>query len=549
MSQLSDYIKQARTAGLSDTAITDELKKTGWDDLNITNGFAELSTGPEIVSAPLDIYQELASTGQSKTFWQKFKLPAIIGGAVVILGAGSYFAYAYYFNNPQRILQQAISNMSKVASGHVKFEATISEKIPESENSENGNFLDLFGVKNFSISMKGDGDYVAKADAYDYDGTITVSTKIFGTNISVDIEAKKIGEDYFIKIADSPLSQILGEEGFTSEWIKFNQESLKKMVEEEGSDISSFDINDEQIKMLQEAAKGYNYVKVDKNLGTEEVSGKKTLHYQMAFDKQGLKGYLNKVLDLVTAEIEELNQEDKELFYSIMAGYIDNTDITSEMWIGKSDKLIYRSVLNLQMPSFFGLTNAMGGIGDEIEGDNFANKQKRVELLNNSFSKAEKTMKFNITVDSTDFNKKVEIKEPTEAVDFVELFGSARSKSRDAKRIADIKQIMTALEMSYADLNGYPISGTPVILGKGNFSAIGNTGFAASTVAFTTIYMSQVPVNPVPGGSNYVYCSATTEQPNQCASSGESYIITFQLENTTGGLSTGQHRATSMGIE
>nr|MCU0680131.1 prepilin-type N-terminal cleavage/methylation domain-containing protein [Planctomycetota bacterium] len=35
---------------------------------------------------------------------------------------------------------------------------------------------------------------------------------------------------------------------------------------------------------------------------------------------------------------------------------------------------------------------------------------------------------------------------------------SAREKARDAKRIADIKQLRTALELYYNDANGYPPS-------------------------------------------------------------------------------------------
>ncbi|MCF7820369.1 MAG: prepilin-type N-terminal cleavage/methylation domain-containing protein, partial [Candidatus Pacebacteria bacterium] len=39
----------------------------------------------------------------------------------------------------------------------------------------------------------------------------------------------------------------------------------------------------------------------------------------------------------------------------------------------------------------------------------------------------------------------------------VVALNSARQKSRDAKRVADIKQIQTALELYYNDNNGYPL--------------------------------------------------------------------------------------------
>ncbi|MFH0972699.1 MAG: prepilin-type N-terminal cleavage/methylation domain-containing protein, partial [Patescibacteria group bacterium] len=54
---------------------------------------------------------------------------------------------------------------------------------------------------------------------------------------------------------------------------------------------------------------------------------------------------------------------------------------------------------------------------------------------------------------------------------------NARQKSRDARRVSDIKQIQTALELYYNDANGYPSS----IASGGAISYSGTT------------YMSVVP--------------------------------------------------------
>ena len=39
----------------------------------------------------------------------------------------------------------------------------------------------------------------------------------------------------------------------------------------------------------------------------------------------------------------------------------------------------------------------------------------------------------------------------------VVALNNARQKSRDAKRVADVKQIQTALELFYNDCGGYPV--------------------------------------------------------------------------------------------
>ena len=75
--------------------------------------------------------------------------------------------------------------------------------------------------------------------------------------------------------------------------------------------------------------------------------------------------------------------------------------------------------------------------------------------------------------------------------------GNARTKARDAKRLADIKQISTALELYYADYGIYPTIITP-----GN-SLVSPDG--------TKTYMSSIPNNPTPRNdgtcstNNYVY--------------------------------------------
>lgn len=102
---------------------------------------------------------------------------------------------------------------------------------------------------------------------------------------------------------------------------------------------------------------------------------------------------------------------------------------------------------------------------------------------------------------------------------------SARQKSRDAKRVSDVKQIQTALELYFADQNGYP-SGSAVVLGGASTKTLSSTnGFAASAAG--TTYMGLVPANATPGGADYSYTQT---------GSGAGYTLTFTLEDDTGSL-------------
>lgn len=105
----------------------------------------------------------------------------------------------------------------------------------------------------------------------------------------------------------------------------------------------------------------------------------------------------------------------------------------------------------------------------------------------------------------------------------VVALGNARQKARDARRLSDLKQLQTALELYYTDQTAYPTqSGT---LGSGNWACLNSTGFAATACA--SPYMGQVPADPLTAQS-YVYTAASS-----------SYTVTATLETTVNGLSGG----------
>lgn len=117
---------------------------------------------------------------------------------------------------------------------------------------------------------------------------------------------------------------------------------------------------------------------------------------------------------------------------------------------------------------------------------------------------------------------------------------NARQKSRDAKRVADIKQVQTALELYYNDQNSYPLTSTNCvagILGGADCTTLSSTN-GLDGVAGGTTYMGLVPSNPTPNGTAYTYTGSAS-----------TYAITFTLESATGGLPAGLHTASQNGIQ
>jgi prepilin-type N-terminal cleavage/methylation domain-containing protein len=122
---------------------------------------------------------------------------------------------------------------------------------------------------------------------------------------------------------------------------------------------------------------------------------------------------------------------------------------------------------------------------------------------------------------------------------------SARSKSRDAKRLADIRQFASAMELYFNDQNTYPTTATAGLLVPGQILGYPN---------ITPTYIGLIPSAPSPqdgtctgavNGGNAYYMYANNNGANLVTG----YTITFCLGAVTGGYSAGPHTLTPAGIQ
>lgn len=116
----------------------------------------------------------------------------------------------------------------------------------------------------------------------------------------------------------------------------------------------------------------------------------------------------------------------------------------------------------------------------------------------------------------------------------VVALGNARKKANDAKRLSDIRQIQTALELHYTDNNKYPSPLDKATVGTGDFACLNSQGFGASGCA--SAYMPSVPKDP--GSGMYRYSSVD----------GSTYTLTAALEAGGGGFKAGEVKATPSGM-
>ena len=119
---------------------------------------------------------------------------------------------------------------------------------------------------------------------------------------------------------------------------------------------------------------------------------------------------------------------------------------------------------------------------------------------------------------------------------------TARAKGRDGRRIADVRQIQTALELYLNDQSSYP-SGSATVLDGEHLCSPG--GWAASCGAGETDLISTTAA-PTPAESN---CTSTNSYTYAQTGSGAGYTLTFCLGGPTGGIIAGTHTATQQGIQ
>lgn len=152
----------------------------------------------------------------------------------------------------------------------------------------------------------------------------------------------------------------------------------------------------------------------------------------------------------------------------------------------------------------------------------------------------------------------VELLVVTAIIAFVVVFAAlavnaARSKQRDASRLANVRILQSALEDYFNSANAYP-DGQLLALGDAAQSAcLGSDGFAGDCSTADSTYLRVVPRIYEDGLEGVVTCGEPSHRAfcYTVLNDGESYVIHFELENALAqiGLQSGVNCATPDGME
>lgn len=130
---------------------------------------------------------------------------------------------------------------------------------------------------------------------------------------------------------------------------------------------------------------------------------------------------------------------------------------------------------------------------------------------------------------------------------------AARSKQRDATRIANIRQIQSALEDYFNETNRYPTGEFLPLGDAGQSACLSVSGLRADCSAESAVFLRYVPPTYADGLDGLVACGDPARDAfcYTQRQEGDDYVIHFELENALSvvGLQKGINCATPDGME
>jgi len=391
--EILNYIKQAREHGLSEKEIKQNLLDVGWEpgkveetfvfaklpgqaaepkpqelvqpaqvnqpaQVQATAGHPAMPTiAPRITTTPSAATSALAAqtaTADSQFAVQPAKKSSaalVIGIILVILaglGVGGYFAYGYYFPNPQRVWQKALLNTvngGKIFT--VDFDLSFTDPVNPPASQPNKGSLDFSGNMYVNAS---------KADAIEFDNKLNFKLDAAGVSYNKSLESMLKNQTLYVDL--SSISEIAIITGQPLHWIKIDYKGLQNYA----SSTSGFNMDKQkalQDKITADVKTQWQkepFVTANKLLGSDTISGVATYHLQNQFDKNAFVDFtiaLAGDIDKETGSSSPVSISDKDK-QDFKDGLNKITFKTFETWVGKKDSQIYKISLDILAPSAVG---------------------------------------------------------------------------------------------------------------------------------------------------------------------------------------------------
>ncbi len=412
---LRKYLLQELNKKKSSEEIKQAMLSGGWPEQIIDESLQELKT-------------ELALMPKKSGMNSLLLLSICI---FCIIGAGSFLAYIYIFNTPENMLNRMENNLEMVKSYSYKgsLSATVTANDPSTDTvsflkplQQVETALGANSVYDMSIGIDGQWDKTLKENQK---SAATISLHYKPANdaeVNAGLEMRAINKSLYLKVNKIPdLPEMNGLGVLQNQWIKLDSSAARSVypfgsefaMATDSAEITKIKENKEKIK--QTYAK-HKFIVFDKTVSTETVNSVETKHYSFSIDKKKLKEFYLEFFAMLTDS--KINESETDYF-----DYVKS--INGEIWVGKADTLPYKLKLALTMSS---------------------DQQKT-------------SVQLNTEVEFKDYNKPINITEPTDAKSIDDLrsqvlesglagTSSLYAKARDSKRLSDLTALRNAIDAS-----------------------------------------------------------------------------------------------------
>lgn len=377
---------------------------------------------------------------------------------------------------------------------------------------------DAANPASFAVVSVNGSESMGTSPAQPYDFGTMQFTKIGRDTTYISYTASPIVQTILSGFAGQDLAPIISK--YTSgQWVTIDKSSFANI-----SDMlfgyTSKDFNTQRIeqvqniptltpgqtqKILKTLSQTTALSVVYKNL--ENVDGVPAYHLQIVVRKQGLVPLVNTLQKIVG--LPALTKAEQIKMNSQLAA---TTLPAIDLWVGTTDFMPHRVVMSLYttLKDYRGTTKTTASIDTRL--DQFDGLSMAISAPNNSV-KVETIVK--------------------EISDYEASFSDTSTvRGRDSKRISDLRQVQTALELFYVDHNTYP-AGTAIMLGSTDAACLSDKGWEKIGCVYP--YMAGVPGDAF--GGTFMYTSSASN----------TYAVDAQLEGTVQDLS-GAIKLTPNGI-
>jgi hypothetical protein len=326
-----------------------------------------MSPGPlpqsAVISSYRKDYQDTGTTNNqipSSSHWGRFFLILFLfivlaGGGVIFAGVKGYinlpFEIPFMKPSPGQAMMKMMNNLSNIQTAHydtnINIFTTTETKFTGVNNPSSGDLTYGFDPEDskdeFSIDISGQTDVDntnKQAINYMTNLNIKITPDIFGftgTNLAFNL----MNEDLYIKVPEFDfIKEFVGD----TKWVKVQKSDLEdKDLMQTASDVApvpaTFDLakQKELAKLFAESDLLGSIVEAD----TEDVGSGQAYHYQTLIEKEKLKSFITKALDIM--DDPSIMSSRQELLDSIN----DFKDIRVDLWITKGTFMLNKIVVEI----------------------------------------------------------------------------------------------------------------------------------------------------------------------------------------------------------